>query len=252
MFIIITAAPNIWFVFHRCYYYGGGCNANNLAYLINCFSWCFYSYRFVKLSLHGNKHLWPWFSRTCARPTVTFILPLLSFQLKAHASCTWLFGYVFLGCIDFHWTQNREKERKRESLARWDSTWRLASLLCQYLKGATDISFSHFCSFSLTLSLFVTLHVNVVTSIALGNSQDWRHLFIEECPMPDIKKNRYLRKSCAARRYRLWLLHTQNASQKKMETQQNIPGFPVMFLMNLMKNRRIVLTYWKVLCTHWC
>lgn len=127
-------------------------------------------------------------SPTGAMPaSVTFNLPLIAFHWKVAPASLGMCSSVPLIFL----LNRRQRER--------GSTCSVGFLLTPHLTALSIPRRCHrqilFSLFLLSLSHSYTRHVNIVTSIAFVNSQDWCHLFIEECPMPEIKKNRYLRNS---------------------------------------------------------
>ncbi len=172
--------------------------------------------------------------------SVIFNLPLIAFHWKVA-----LASLGICSSLPLIFFTEQETEREREHL------------LC----GISSDAPSHcsvntskvpqtdpFLTCLLSLSQSFTRHVNIVTSIAFGNSQDWRHLFIEECPMPEIKKNHYLRNSVLpnAIRFDYRTPRIAHREEKKMKTLHNVLVFQIMALMIYMSNHSIVLSYWIV------
>lgn len=129
------------------------------------------------------------FSTGAMSASLTFNLPLIAFHWKVAPASLGMCSSVPL---IFFLLNRRQRERGNTCSMGFFLTPRLTALSIPQ-RCHRQILFSLFCSLSLSHSF--TRHVNIVTSIAFSNSQDWRHLFIEECPMPEIKKNRYLRNS---------------------------------------------------------
>lgn len=127
------------------------------------------------------------FSTGAMSASVTFNLPLIAFHWKVAPASLGMCSSVPL---IFFTEQETEREKQRLLYGILPDAPSHCSVNTSKVPQTDP-----FLTFLLSLSHSFTRHVNIVTSIAFSNSQDWRHLFIEECPMPEIKKNRYLRNS---------------------------------------------------------
>lgn len=143
------------------------------------------------------------FSTGAMSASVTFHLPLIALHLP-------LWVCVPLYHRFFYWIGDRETEQ-------------------HLLYGILPDAPSHcsvntskvpqtdpFLTFLLSLSHSFTRHVNIVTSIAFSNSQDWRHLFCRRTSHAR-NKEKSLPEKLFAKRHGVWLLHTQNCSKKRIK-----------------------------------